>query len=188
MREEVTTNHKERMNNAFKLGAILLITGCMKTGAGGSFSTESGGSSGGGSSGGESARNTGDASGLSLEERKYWRGEEDYLFRSIDAGPEYCGTKFSFQWDADRKTLRERAEANNNSPYGICAAMVDEVLSLCREGEDEKQSVASAIKGFRCGYGNPRRASLEDGIVVYMGNNEESNFSDWAKPWLTKSL
>lgn len=188
------------MNNAFKLGAtfLVLITGCMKGGAGGSFSTESGGSSGGGSSGGdssgggssggESARNTGDTSGLSLEERKYWRGEEDYLFRSIDAGPEYCGVTFTFQWDADRKTLRERAEANNNSPYGICAAMVDEVLSLCREGDDEKQSVASAIKGFRCGYGNPRRASLENGIVVYMGNNEQSNFSDWAKPWLTKSL
>ncbi|HUS32502.1 MAG TPA: hypothetical protein VMZ53_28570, partial [Kofleriaceae bacterium] len=172
---------------------ILIVTGCMKSGGGASFSTENGTSSGGGGGGGgegdeASGRNTGDTSGLSLEERKYWRGQEDYLFRSIDAGPENCGVKFSFQWDTDRKTFRDKAEANNNSPYSICASMVDEVTSLCREGEDEKQSVAAKIKGFRCGYGHPRKATIEDGIVVYMGNHEESNFSDWAKPWLTKNL
>ena len=179
-----------RMTNAFKIGSLLvLFAGCsMKSGAGANFSTESGNGGSSEASSGEASRNTGDASGLSLEERKYWRGEEDYLFEHLNAGPETCGVKFAFSWDADRKTFRERAEANNNSPYGICAGMVDEVLSLCREGADEKQTVAAEIKGFRCGYGNPRSAKLEDGIVVWMGNFEEPNFSDWARPWLTKNL
>jgi hypothetical protein len=173
------------MKNAIMIGA-LFVAACTKGGAGASFSTESGGTSGGDSEG--APRATGDTNGLSLEERKYWRGQEDYLFQSLDRGPDTCGVKFSFQWDADRQTFRDRAEKNNNSPYSICAAMIDEVLSLCRDGDDEKQSVASAIKGFHCGYANPHTAKIEDGIVVYMGNNEEPNFSDWAKPWLMKSL
>lgn len=178
------------MNNALKFASLLLIAGCtMKTGAGASYSAESGNSSSSASGDGSSNHgNTGDTSGLSLEERKYWRGEEDYLFQSLDRGPQDCGVKFSFEWDSDRKTFRDRAEANNNSPYGICAGMIDEVLSLCREGDDEKQSVASTIKGFKCGYGNPRTAKLENGIVVWMGNFEQSNLSDWAKPWLMKNL
>ncbi|MBA3456712.1 MAG: hypothetical protein H0T42_26720, partial [Deltaproteobacteria bacterium] len=45
------------------------------------------------------------------------------------------------------------------------------------------------IKGFQCGYGKPRSLDLSKaGIVKYMGNNDEVNFSDWAKPWLMKKL
>jgi hypothetical protein len=176
------------MTKALSLGLLFVIAGCTKGGAGASYSTENGGTPSGGGTEEAAARNTGDTSAMSLEERKYWRGQEDYLFRSIDEGPKDCGVTFSFQWDADRATFRERAEKNNNDPYSVCASMVDEVLSLCRDGDDEKQSVAAKIKGFKCGYGNPRGAKIDDGIVVYMGNNEEANFSDWAKPWLMKNL
>ncbi len=57
-----------------------------------------------------------------------------------------------------------------------------------REGSDEKAAVAAKIRGFRCGYGKPRTAALADGIVDYRNNHEESNFSDWAKPWLMRNL
>lgn len=124
----------------------------------------------------------------SLEERKYWKGQMDYINRGIDDGEKQCGVKFSFEF-VEKPKLREEAEKNNNSPYGICDSIVQEVISLCREGEDEKASVKAKIKGFQCGYGKPRKLDLgKSGIVKYMGNNEESNFSDWAKPWLMKKL
>jgi hypothetical protein len=123
----------------------------------------------------------------SLEERKYWKGQMDYINRSIDDGEKQCGVKFTFEFVGKVK-LREAAEKNNNSPNGICDAIIQEVTSLCREGEDEKSSVKAKIKGFKCGYAKPRNLDLKGGIVTYMGNNEESNFSDWAKPWLMKKL
>ncbi len=128
------------------------------------------------------------ASAESLEERKYWKGQMDYLQRSLDSAEKSCGYQFTYEW-VDKPKLREAAEKNNNSPYGICAAIVDEVESLCREGDDEKASVKAKIKGFKCGYAKPRKLDLNKaGIITYMGNNEESNFSDWAKPWLMKKL
>jgi hypothetical protein len=124
----------------------------------------------------------------SLEERKYWKGQMDYLNRSLESAAEKCGVKFTFAW-VDKPKFRAAAEKNNNSPYSICASMVDEVESLCREGDDEKSSVKAKIKGFECGYGKPRKATIgKNGILKYMGNHEESNFSDWAKPWLMKQL
>lgn len=123
----------------------------------------------------------------SLEERKFWKGQMDYLNRSLDSASEKCGVKFTFAW-VDKPKLRAAAEKNNNSPYSICASIVDEVEGLCREGEDEKSSVAAKIKGFQCGYGNPRSLSLSRGIIRLMGNTSEANFDDWAKPWLQKQL
>jgi len=123
----------------------------------------------------------------SLEERKYWKGQMDYINRAIDDGEKTCGVKFSFEFVGKEK-LRTEAEKNNNSPNGICDAIIQEVVSLCREGDDEKSSVKAKIKGFQCGYQKPRALELKGGIVKYMGNNEESNFSDWAKPWLMKKL
>ncbi|HTL35776.1 MAG TPA: hypothetical protein VL326_21750 [Kofleriaceae bacterium] len=124
----------------------------------------------------------------SLEERKYWKGEMEYLNRSIEAAQKSCDTKFSFDW-VDKPKFREATEKEGSSPYGVCAAVIDEVESLCREGDDEKASVKAGIKGFQCGYAKPRKLDLSKrGILKYMGNNEEANFSDWAKPWITKHL
>jgi hypothetical protein len=123
----------------------------------------------------------------SLEEKKYWKGENDYINKSIESANDGCGAKFTFDW-VDKEKLRAAAEKADNSPYGICLAIVDQVGSLCREGEDEKAAVKKNIKGFRCGYSKPRSLELSGGIIKYMGNNEEANFSEWAKPWLTKKL
>jgi hypothetical protein len=128
------------------------------------------------------------ANAESLEERKYWKGQMEYLNRSIEDAEKVCDTKFSFEWVGKEK-FRAETEKTNTSPYGVCAAIIDEVDSLCREGDDEKASVKEGIKGFQCGYAKPRKLELSKSkIVKYMGNNEESNFSDWAKPWLTKHL
>jgi hypothetical protein len=124
----------------------------------------------------------------SLEERKYWKGEMDYINRVLADGEKQCGVKFTFEF-IDKPKLRAEAEKNNNTPNGICDSIITEVTGLCREGEDEKASVKAKIKGFQCGYGKPRTLELStSGIVKFMGNNEESNFSDWAKPWLMKNL
>jgi hypothetical protein len=127
------------------------------------------------------------ATAESLEERKYWKGQMDYLQRSLDAVEAQCGFKPTFDF-VDKPKLREASEKAGHSPYGICAAIVDEVESLCREGDDEKASVKAKIKGFSCGYAKPRKLDFTKGVVKYMGNNDESNFSDWAKPWLMKKL
>jgi len=123
----------------------------------------------------------------SLEERKYWKGQMDYINRGIDDGEKQCGVKFTFEFVGKEK-LRADSEKNQSSPYGVCDSIVQEVVSLCREGEDEKASVKAKIKGFQCGYAKPRNLDLKNGMLKYMGNNEESNFSDWAKPWLMKKL
>ena len=187
------------MNNWIMLGAVLFLSACPKGGTsmstetggpGGGGSTEGGGGSteGGGEGGGtQSARSFGDSEGMSLEERKYWKGQDDYLFRNVDDGKDKCGVAFTVEW-VGRKQFRADAVKVNTSPYSVCDSIIAETVSLCREGEDEKSSVAAKIKGFRCGYGKPRTLTLDNGIVVYMGNNEESNFSDWAKPWLMKNL
>jgi hypothetical protein len=161
------------MKQASMIGMLVCLAACPKGGMQMSTETSTGG--------------TGGDDGMSLGDRKYWQGEKDYIDRGLKDGEERCGVKFSFEW-VDRPTLRAEAEKNNNSPYGICDSIVQEVVSLCREGEDEKSSVKAKIKGFQCGYGKPRTLELENGIVKFMGNNEESNFSDWAKPWLEKHL
>lgn len=164
------------MKQASMIGAILLLAACPKGGM--QMSTETSSETGGGGGGND---------GMSLEERKFWQGERDYMDRSLKEAESRCGVKFSFEW-VDRPTFRTESAKTNHTPYGICSSIVDEVASLCREGEDEKSSVAAKIKGFACGYGKPRTLELEGGVVKFMGNNEEANFSDWAKPWLTKHL
>jgi hypothetical protein len=123
----------------------------------------------------------------SLEERKYWKGQMDYVQRSIDSVAEQCGVKLSYEW-VDKPKLREASEKDGHTPNGICAAIVDQIESICREGEDEKKSVAAKIKGVKCGYAKERKLDMKGGIVTYMGNNNQSNFGDWARPWLLKKL
>jgi hypothetical protein len=123
----------------------------------------------------------------SLEEKKYWKGEADYLNNNIESANKDCDMKFTFDW-VDKGKLRESAEKAGASPYGVCASIVDEVDSLCRAGADEKAAVKAKIKGFQCGYSKPRSLDFKGAVVKYMGNNEEANFSDWAKPWLMKRL
>jgi hypothetical protein len=123
----------------------------------------------------------------SLEEKKFWKGEMDYLNETLKSADKACDANFTFDW-IDKPKLRENAEKHQNSPNGICGAVIDEVASICRSDEDSKQAVRSKIKGFTCGYQNPRALDLKGGIVKYLGNNEEANFSDWAKPWLEKHL
>jgi hypothetical protein len=123
----------------------------------------------------------------SLEEKKFWKGQMDYVQRSLDDANKQCGVKFTFDW-VDKATLRAETEKTNHSPNGVCSAIIEEVTSICREGEDEKKAVTAKIKGFTCGYAKERKLSLAGGSLKFMGNLEQSNFSDWAKPWLLKNL
>ena len=44
------------------------------------------------------------------------------------------------------------------------------------------------ISGIQCSYAKERNLELKGGIVKYSGNNTQSNFSEWARPWLLKHL
>jgi hypothetical protein len=123
----------------------------------------------------------------SLEEKKYWKGEMDYINKSLKDANEQCGVTFTFAFDNQAK-LRTEAEKKDGSPSTICNLAIDEVDSLCRAGDDGKAAVKAKIKGFTCGYSKPRSLDLKGGILKYTGNLEEANFSDWAKPWLEKHL
>ena len=123
----------------------------------------------------------------SLEEKKFWKGQMDYVQRSLDDAEKQCGVKFTYSW-VDKAKLRAETEKTNHSPNGVCSNIIEEVAGICREGEDEKKAVAAKIKGFTCGHAKERKLALTGGILKYTGNNEQSNFSDWAKPWLLKNL
>jgi hypothetical protein len=127
------------------------------------------------------------ANAESLEEKKFWKGQLDYVNESLKSAGDACGVTFTFDW-VDKAKLREAAEKTSHTPNGICTAVIDEVGSLCRQGDDEKAAVKAKIKGFKCGFAKPRTLAMTGGIVTYMGNNEEANFSDWARPWLMKKL
>ena len=123
----------------------------------------------------------------SLEEKKFWKDQTDYVNEKLASANEQCSTKFSFDW-VDKATLRDQTKKHGHSPNGVCGEIIAVVESICRSGDDGKQAVKAKIKGFTCGYAQPRALDLKGGIVKYMGNNEESNFNDWAQPWLEKHL
>jgi hypothetical protein len=123
----------------------------------------------------------------SLEEKKFWKGQMDYVNEKLKWVSEACDVPFTFDW-VDKAKLRDATAKNNWSPNGVCTGIVEQVGTLCRAGKDEKDAVKAKIKGFLCGYAEKRTLDLKGGNVVYMGNNAEANFSDWARPWLMKHL
>ncbi len=123
----------------------------------------------------------------SLEEKKYWKGQTDYLNRSLESASKKCGVEFTFTW-IDKPKIRAELEKTNHSPFSMCGAPIEDVEMVCREGEDETAAVKAKIKGFTCGYSKSRKATLAKGTLAYMGNLEEANFYDWFRPWLLKNL
>lgn len=123
----------------------------------------------------------------SLEDKKFWKAQTDYINREIDKGEKACGVKFTFEF-VDKEKLRTEADKHHHSPQGVCNAIIDEISTVCRQGDDEKAAVKAKIKGIQCGYALPRNLALKSGTLTYMGNNKESNFSEWARPWLMKNL
>lgn len=123
----------------------------------------------------------------SLEERKYWKLQSERIQRSVDAGEKVCGVKFAFEF-VDKPGFREAVEKEKSAPYNVCDRVVLLVNSLCRAGDDEKQSVAAKIKTIKCGYSNPWTLDLKGGALTFNGNNTQYNFDDWAKPLLMKKL
>jgi hypothetical protein len=127
------------------------------------------------------------ASAESLEEKQYWKKEMNYMQRSLESANKRCGTTFTFEFVGKPK-FREETEKTNHSPYGVCDILINQVEMICRSGDDAKQAVAEKFKGFECGFAKPRTLDVKGGIVRYMGNNLESNVTDWMKPWLLKRL
>ena len=124
----------------------------------------------------------------SLADKKYWKEQMEYVDRSLKSASETCGVNFTFEW-VDKEKLKTAAEKNSGSPNGVVTSIIDEVEGICRnEGDDGKKAVKAKIKGFKAGWADKRSLELKGGIVKYMGNNTEANFSDWAKPWLMKAL
>ena len=127
------------------------------------------------------------ASAESLEEKQYWKRQRNYIDKDIATADKACGTKFTFDW-VDQPTLRAEVEKTKHTPNGVCGNVIDQVATICRLGDDEKATVKAKITGFQCGYAKERTLDLKSGVVKYMGNNVQSNFSDWARPWLLKHL
>ena len=123
----------------------------------------------------------------SLEEKKFWKRQRDYIDEKLKIAHKNCGTSFSFDWD-NAPVLRAEVEKTKHTPNGVCGAVIEAVSSICREGADEKATVKAKITGFTCGFAKERTLELKGGIVKYNGNNTQSNFDDWAKPWLLKHL
>jgi hypothetical protein len=127
------------------------------------------------------------AFGESLEEREYWAKQMSYMKTSLDDANTRCKTTFSYDW-VNKPELRKKAEEHGHSPNGICSAIVDQIDTICRASDDAQGAVKAKIKSIKCGYADKRSLSMKGGTVIYMGNNVEANFSDWAGPWLKKHL
>jgi hypothetical protein len=123
----------------------------------------------------------------SLEEKKFWKGQSDYINKTLGKSEKACGVKFTFEL-IDKEKLRTETEKNHQSPSGVCNSIIEEVSTVCRQGDDEKAAVKAKIKGIQCGFAASRNLALKSGTLTYMGNNKESNFSEWARPWLMKNL
>ena len=123
----------------------------------------------------------------SLEEKKFWKRQRDYINEKLKKASTQCGTNFSFDWD-NASVLRTEVGKTKHTPHGVCGSVIDVVASVCREGADEKATVKAKITGFTCGFAKERTLDLKGGIVKYNGNNTQSNFDEWAKPWLMKHL
>jgi hypothetical protein len=123
----------------------------------------------------------------SLEEKKFWKKQQNYIDEQLKTAEKACGVKFKFEWQ-DQATLRSETEKTKHSPNGVCGAIVDSVASVCREGDDEKATVKAKISTIQCGFAKERSLDLKGTVLKYLGNNTQSNFSDWAKPWLLKHL
>ena len=123
----------------------------------------------------------------SLEDKKFWKRQRDYVDEHLKVAERACGFKLAFEWSS-KETLRAEVEKTKHSPNGVCTAIVDSVASICREGTDEKAAVKAKITTIHCGYAKERTLELKSGTLTYLGNNTQSNFSDWAKPWLLKHL
>ncbi|MEO7731803.1 MAG: hypothetical protein ABIY55_12575, partial [Kofleriaceae bacterium] len=102
----------------------------------------------------------------SLEEKTYWKKQMDYINKAVEKTDKACDLKLTFEF-VDKDKLRTEAEKNKNSANGICGAIIEEVASLCRKGEDEKTAVKAKIKGFQCGFAKPRTLDLKGGLVTY---------------------
>lgn len=123
----------------------------------------------------------------SLEEKQFWKRQRNYVDEKIKTAERACGFKLTFEW-VNPPTLRSEVEKTKHSPNGVCGIIIDEVAAICRQGEDEKATVKAKITGVTCGYAKERNLDLKGGIVKYLGNNVQSNFSEWARPWLLKHL
>jgi len=123
----------------------------------------------------------------SLEERKFWKRNRDYIDEGLKKADKACGTTFKFDWE-NAPTLRAEVEKTKHSPSGVCQSIISVVASICREGEDEKATVKAKITGFTCGYAKERTLDFKGSTLRYQGNNTQSNFDEWAKPWLLKHL
>jgi hypothetical protein len=128
-----------------------------------------------------------DESNESIEEKKFWKKETEYVNKEIESAGKRCDTEFAFEW-IDKPKLRSEAERSKYTPYGICSNMVKLVEATCRNDEDAKAAVKKKIKTIKCGYAKPRKLDLKAGTLTYMGNNEEANMWDWGKPALEKKL
>src|SRR5262245_832339 len=91
----------------------------------------------------------------SLEEKKFWQRQRNYVDEKLKAAERACGVKFAFEWESPA-TLRAEAEKTKHSPNGVCTTIVETVSSLCRAGEDEKAAVKAKITGFTCGFAKER--------------------------------
>ena len=123
----------------------------------------------------------------SLGDKEYWKKQQNYIDSALKSANKACDTQLAVEW-VDRDKFKEESEKAKGSANGICKSIVDELGSLCRKGADEKSAVKAKITALKCGFAKPRTLDLKAGTLTYMGNNEESNFSDFARPWLLKNL
>ena len=123
----------------------------------------------------------------SLEEKKFWKRQRDYVDETLKRTNKACDTNLTFDWE-NQTQLRTEVEKTKHTPNGVCTSIISEVASLCRQGDDEKAAVKAKITSLSCGYAKERSLDLKGGKLRYLGNNTQANFSEWARPWLLKHL
>jgi hypothetical protein len=123
----------------------------------------------------------------SLEEKQFWKRQRNYVDEKLKVAEKACGFKIAFDW-VEKETLRSEVEKTKHSPNGVCTGIIDDVAAICRQGDDEKAAVKAKISSVTCGYAKERNLDLKGGTLNYRGNNTQSNFSEWARPWLLKHL
>ncbi len=104
--------------------------------------------------------------GLTMRQREYAQGQDDYFQRQIASYAASCGQPINaeIEWRTFASQIdRALAGGLSYSFYGYCAGFIDHVEAICRNGPAlSRQAVLGRVREYRCRYndGQPRSFQL----------------------------
>jgi len=132
---------------------------------------------------------------MTLRQREFAKGQDDYFKREIDSANDRCSTKFAakIDWNSFKGEIDKHLDgkhASSYSFYGFCAEPLGTMAGMCGDSEDSKSSVKKRIKSYTCKFGGKgkRKIELKGSSLTMWVDWEAANYGDYIKGYLGKVL